>query len=242
MMPTENSRHDAQETQTIPLMEYEDHEVELSEQDAEFIFRDLANRIAIRRNLRGRAFTLNSGQYVGVITLPSGRRVEIRPKIPVSNLFYMLAVVFQIPPLRPEVVQLERLDEIFELVAVYFAESVDKHISEGLYRWYVEMEDNLPTVRGRLDFTKDLRQNYIERQRSYCRFDEFTWDVPENQILRQTCHFLSGWRFQPLTRIRLAQLDAELGEITRTAFSSTDLDKIQYHRLNEGYRQVHQLC
>jgi 5-methylcytosine-specific restriction enzyme subunit McrC len=228
--------------ETILLKEYEDHDVELSGRDAEFIFRELAGRITIRRDIRGQRFTLNSAQYVGIITLPSGRRIEIKPKIPVSNLFYMLAVVFQMPALRPEVVQLERLDEIFELVAIYFSDLVERHIAQGLYRWYVEREDNLPAVRGRISFVDDFRRNCIERQRSYCRFDEFTWDVPENQIIRQTCHFLSGWQFRPQTRIRLGQLDAELGEITGTHFSSKDLDKIQYHRLNEGYRQVHHLC
>jgi 5-methylcytosine-specific restriction enzyme subunit McrC len=97
-------------------------------------------------------------------------------------------------------------------------------------------------VRGRINFTEDVRQNYILRQRTYCRFDEFTWDIPENQIVRQVSHFLSGWRFLPQTRLRLCQIDAELGEVTRTQFSATDVDKIHYHRLNEDYRPLHQLC
>jgi len=228
--------------ETILLKEYEDQTVDLSETDFDFILRDLAGKIVIRRDIRGRRFILNPAQFVGVITLPSGRRIESRPKIPVSNLFYMLAKAFQLPPFRPELAKLERLDEILEFVANFFADLVEERIGNGLYRWYVEIEDNMPAVRGRINFTEDVRQNYILRQRTYCRFDEFTWDIPENQIIRQVSHFLSGWRFLPQTRRRLGQIDAELGEVTRTQFAAIDVDRIHYHRLNEDYRHVHQLC
>jgi len=226
----------------IVLKEYEDLTINLTDEDAQFLSSHLANKIAVRRHIEGPFFTLNPAQYVGVITLPSGRRVECRPKIPISSLFYMLAVAFQLPPFRSEIVALERVDQVFEFVANVFADLVEERIGNGLYRWYVEKEENVATIRGRINFTEDVRQNHILRQRMSCRFDEFTWDIPENQIVRQVSHFLSGWRFLPETRLRLGQIDAELAEVTRTQFTTTDVDKIHYHRLNEDYRHLHQLC
>ena len=119
---------------------------------------------------------------------------------------------------------------------------MEERIGNGLYRWYVEREDNLPTIRGRINFAEDAQQNYVLRQRSFCRFDDFTWDIPENQIVRQVTHCLTGWKFRPELRLRLGQIDAELSEISRTQFLAKDVDRIHYHRLNEGYRHVHQLC
>lgn len=42
---------------------------------------------------------------------------------------------------------------------------------------------------------------------------DFTWDIPENQILRQVVHELSGWGFAAPTRRRLAMLDSALAEV-----------------------------
>jgi 5-methylcytosine-specific restriction enzyme subunit McrC len=129
--------------ETILLREYEDHAVDLSEIDLEFISRDLAGKIEIHRDIRGQRFILNPAQFVGGVTLPSGRRIEIQPKIPVSNLFYMLAKAFQLPPFRPELAKMERLDEILEFVANFFADLVEERVGNGLYRWYVERDDKL---------------------------------------------------------------------------------------------------
>jgi len=233
---------DGQEPRTIVISEYEDYETELNADDAVFISRELKDKIYILRNIRGRCFTLSACQFVGLVALPSGVVLKIVPKIPVSNLFYMLSVVFQIPPIRPELVVVEQADEILEVAAIYFAGLVEKHIQSGLYRWYVEKEDNLESVRGRISFAGDLQRNFVQRQRTYCRFEELTWDIPENQVVRQVCHSLSGWRFRRDTRVRLSQLDAELADVTRTNFTSKVFDNIHYHRLNQDYRQVHQFC
>src|SRR5262249_12389086 len=152
------------------LWEYDDEFVNLIDQDADFVYREFGGKINIRRDFRTLAYVLNPGPNVGIITLPSGMQIEIRPKIPIRNLFYMLVVAFQIPPFRREAARLDRLDEILEFVANFFAELVEERIANGLYRWYVEKEDNVGALRGRIHFPEDLRQNYISRQRTYCRF------------------------------------------------------------------------
>lgn len=229
--------------ETIHLKEYETESVELCDQDIAFISRELIGKIAISRELEGRKYKLNPSQYVGLISLPSGRTIEIRPKIPISSLFYLVAIAFELPsPFRQELAKLERLDQIFEFIASFFADLVEERIANGMYRWYVEREENVPAIRGRINFSEDARRNFISRQRTHCRFDEFTWDIPENQVIRQVVHSLSGWRFRHELRLRLARIDAELGEVARTTLSSEDVKRFQYHRMNENYRQVHQLC
>jgi 5-methylcytosine-specific restriction enzyme subunit McrC len=228
---------------TVQLKEYENKAVELCELDANFISEKLAGKIAISREVRGHNYVLNPSQYVGVISLPSGRHLESHPKIPVSNLFFLLAVAFELPsPFRPELAKLDRLDQILEFIASFFTDLVEERMASGLYRWYVERDENVPAIRGRINFSEDIRQNFVLRQRTHCRFDEFTWDIPENQIVRQVAHSLSGWRFRPELRLRLGQIDAELSEITRTHFLAQNVERFHYHRLNEGYRQLHQLC
>jgi 5-methylcytosine-specific restriction enzyme subunit McrC len=80
------------------------------------------------------------------------------------------------------------------------------------------------------------------RHRTACRFAEFTWDVPENQIVRQVIHALGAWDFRPQLRLRLRRLDGQLAEVSPTAHSPGVLDRMTYHRLNDDYVAIHQFC
>ncbi len=185
--------------------------VRLDDDDADFVLSQLAQRISIRREVRSEAYVLNPGPSVGVVMLPSGRRLECYPKVPVSNLFHMLAVAWKIEsPFRDEEVGVDRLDEVLDFIVAHFADFVERRIDVGLYRAYVEQEGNLAAVRGRISVADDIRQNYVLRHRIWCRYAEFTWDVPENQVV----HLVSSWVGRPELRLRLRRIDATLTEVT----------------------------
>lgn len=228
---------------TLTLHEYQDALVELPVDDIEYIRTALRNRIAISRPLDGRGLLLNPMQHAGVVVLPSGRRLECRPKVPVRNFFTMLAVAFD---LEPEFLHVsstfQRIDEIFEFVIRYFADLVDERIHLGLFRSYAEREESLAAVRGRIAIEEDLRRNHVTRHLTHCRFTEFTWDIPENQVIRQVVHMASRWATTRSLRGYLHLLDHRLSEISPVAFPATVLDRFTYHRLNDDYRPIHRLC
>jgi len=228
---------------TILLREYADRLVALEPDDVTFVEEQLKGRIAIRRPVHGTDYVLNPNQFVGVVALPSGRRLESYPKVPVQSLFYMLAVAFNLPsPFLPEWAEFDELDEMLEFVVAHYADLLEDRIAHGLYRTYAEREENLSAVRGRIAVAEDMRQNYVLRHRTYCRFDECTWDVPENQILRQVAHLVTGWVRTPTLRMRLQQIDRRMGEVAPTNHAASVLDRFTYHRLNDDYEPMHRLC
>ena len=230
-------------TDTIRLTEYQNWLGDLSEEEAEYILLHLSPKVAIRRRVQDDKYVLNPNQYVGIVTLPSGRRLESYPKVPVRNLFYMLGVAYDLPsPFRDELAKYAQLDELLEFVVSFFADLVERRLDQGLYRSYVEQEDNLMAVRGRILFAEDVRHNYVLRHRTYCRYAEFSWDIPENQIIRQVTYLLGGWGLRPNLRRRLHRLDGALSEITSVTLPASIISGFQYNRLNEDYRHLHQLC
>jgi 5-methylcytosine-specific restriction enzyme subunit McrC len=230
-------------TETVQLTEYQDWIGVLSEEDAEYILLHLSPKVSIRRRVQDDQYVLNPNQYVGIIALPSGRRLESYSKVPVRNLFYMLAVAFDLPsPFRDELAKYAQLEEILEFVVSFFADLVERRLDQGLYRSYVEQEGNLTAVRGHILFAEDVRSNYVLRHRTYCRYAEFSWDIPENQIIRQVTYLLRGWELRRDLRRRLHRLDGALAEITPAVLPASIISRFQYNRLNEDYRQLHQFC
>jgi len=226
-------------TEMIRLTEHQDQDLDLAREDADYI-RTVLGLPAV--HLFGGAYRLNPKQFAGVATLPSGRRFESRPKIPLRNVLYLMSVAYEQPALLDETADFTEFEDMLEVVAAFFAAMVEERLRLGLYRAYVEKEDNLPVVRGRITFAEDARRNFALRHRTYCRFSEFDWDVPENQVIRQVVRLLAGWDFKPALRIRLGRLDAILDEVMPGTMAPADVRRFRYHRLNAAYQPLHRLC
>ena len=231
------------DSSTLRLVEYEERDIDLAPADAAFLDRWFGKQMVLRRALDGEGFLLNPNQFVGVLALPSGRRLEIVPKVPVRSLFFMLAVAAELPsPFLEQAAEFADLDELLEFVAAAFADQAEERIAHGLYRAYVEREENLAAVRGRIAVADDLRHNLVLRHRTYCRFAEFTEDVPENRVVRQVADLLARWIRRPALRLRLWRIDHALGSVTPGHLPADAIDRFVYGRHSEGYRPLHRLC
>lgn len=229
----------------IELMTYQWCDpVDLVDEDVDFLRTQAPQRISITREVDSETYRLNPNQYVGVMALPSGGRIECRPRVGVANILYMLAVAYRMPAsFRRELATFAPYDEMIDAVASYFADTVDDVVRRGLFRAYMERDENLPIVRGRIMFAEDVRLNFALRHRTYCRYSELTWDIPENQVLRQVTQALSNWPFRRSeVQTRLARIAAGLAELSYSSLTVDDLDRFTYHRHNEHYRRPHALC
>jgi 5-methylcytosine-specific restriction enzyme subunit McrC len=234
-----------EEVATIELTTYQSCDpVALSSEDVAFLRDHLAQHVMVTRTIDAETYQLNPNQYVGVVMLPSGRRVESRPRVGVGNILFMLTVAYRMQLVfRAELASFAPFEELIDAVATYFADLVAELLARGLYRSYTEREENLSTVRGRIVFAEDVRLNVARRHKTVCRYSELTWDIPENQVLRQVAVLLSNWPFRrPEVRARLTSIAAELGELSPSTLRPEDVDRFNYHRQNEHYRRPHALC
>jgi 5-methylcytosine-specific restriction enzyme subunit McrC len=218
---------------------------EIADQDVLFIQREFGTKIKIRVELRDghRICVLNPNQYVGVLSLPSGCKLEIHSKVRAQNILYMLSFADGLPwPFLDEHEHFERLDELLEILAELFAARVADLMEAGLYRAYAEEEENLRFVRGRIQFADDLRLNALNRHRTFCAFSELTWDTDENQILRSTLNYLSGLGFAHDLRLEIAALENQMEEVSLKSGRPFSNYRLHYHRMNEHYRPLHAMC
>jgi len=226
----------------IVLREYEEARVALDGQDIAWLRDQTSGRFSIRRGFDG-DLLVNPNQFVGVMSLPSGVSLTVRPKVPASNLFVMLAAAYRLDsPFREQAAAYDTIDEVLEFLVDEFIRLVEERIAAGLHRDYVEREDNLLAVRGRIAVAEDMRRNAILRHRIYCRYTEFSWDIPENQVIRQVAHLLAGSVRDQRRRLRLWQIDHLLGEVTPATLPAAMLDRFVYGRLNADYEPIHHLC
>jgi 5-methylcytosine-specific restriction enzyme subunit McrC len=136
---------------------------------------------------RGR-YRLTPLGHVGVILTPN-RRLVIRPKLPVRDLFHLLGRGAELPAVEDHAAA-EPGWELLDLLALHLARLLEERARAGLLRSYRERDEELPFLQGRLDLAAQLREPPHGRDGFHCRHDAFGPDVPCNQAPRATAEAL----------------------------------------------------
>ena len=113
--------------------------------------------------------------------------------IPIRNLWYMLLYAWKETPRSPywNMVDTEESPSLDALLASVLTEIVKQRLRIGLGCDYMTEQRLLRGIRGRIHFTKSLKQRAFERGQAFCEFEKFSINAPKNQIIRSTLFHLS---------------------------------------------------
>ena len=133
---------------------------------------------------------------------------------------------------------------LLDLVALLFAEATEGVIRRGLMSGYIEREEGLGIVRGRILADRQFLQRFGQLDRIICRFDELEHDIDENRLLVTALRAAAHRVLTPSVHRRLGRLRAILEPVCDP--SGLDLRmlrrEITYNRMNAYYKQAHELA
>jgi 5-methylcytosine-specific restriction enzyme subunit McrC len=191
-------------------------------------------------------FLVNPGCWVGHFQLPSHRIVTIEPKVDTASVIRMLAYIFTAKHrhlLRDEQVKYATDRPLFEPLVELFNGLVNARARRGLVQDYIRREENLGVFRGALNINSHVQHNLGRDNRIHCRFFEQTVDIPDNRLVKTTLHHLlqfGGWTSR--TTQSLVRNFHQFDSVTLQRFRPATAPTGHYHRLNEDYRPIHELC
>lgn len=148
--------------------------------------------------------------------------------IPVRNVYYMLAYAFRSLQSRGwAAVSSEEFENCADLCAAILCRGMSDQLRRGLWREYVPREEELATVRGRIDVTASVKARSIMRRRLVCEYDEFSVDSELNRVIKTTLVVLLRSADLPLSRKR---------EIRNILAYLTDVVEVDIHGVNWAFR------
>lgn len=220
----------------ITLYEHQNKDsVPLTLEQAQQVKAHFGKYISVERSWR-EGWTLKAKQYVGTIILDD-LRIVIKPKTAVDNLFYMLTYAYDLPYFRDETTALDKTDDLFEFITVFFTDQVEQLVRRGIYRNYLEQEENHLFLRGKLIVPEQIRRNSVGVTHFYQQNCEFTADVLENQILNYTLWILSHLDYRTShLRLRVRRLMSAFVETSLRSVRPGECEEVIYTRLNTTYR------
>jgi 5-methylcytosine-specific restriction enzyme subunit McrC len=226
---------------SILLRERVPRECRLSRADVDFLLAEHRAHVdVVPIHHRGR-YRLTATGHVGTILLPT-RRLVIRPKIPLASLFHLL------DPASPPAIVADRTatipgSEALGFLAGRLAALLAERTAAGLHRGYAERLERGPFLQGRIDVAAQVREGRARKDSLHCRFEEFTTDVPCNQLPKAVAELvlrspLAGERTRSLLRQSLgAFVGIQAAALGPDSFALPEPD-----RLTESYRPLLDLC
>jgi 5-methylcytosine-specific restriction enzyme subunit McrC len=117
----------------------------------------------------------------------------------------------------------------------------ERLVRQGLRTAYVEHEDALPVLRGRLLFERQMRRRYGRLDRLECRYDERSGDIFDNQLVLAAVQRCAARAAHVGIRRRAGRVQTRLREVCDARHIALPRRPGQYDRLNAHYRPAHEL-
>ena len=243
-----------EESGGLPVLELKEHEKNVKWAGNDFaISPDEQKSIDTLENVYGIQITnvfdgirISANEYVGVIQFEKFI-LKVKPKfVEFKNFGRLLDFANNIPSEQfDDEIQFEgKFDHPIELVIGSFLGSVEKLIQHGIYKSYVEHQDDVSFLKGKLIMKNQILNDVKFNMKFNCEFDEFTSNNLENQIIRFTlehCKFLTKFpKRKKLIQKLISKFDSQIEVKKRIVVN--DFRKIAYTRLNSQYERPHKLA
>jgi len=205
---------------------------------------------------KGKKRQIKTKNYVGVIETSRGLTIEILPKIffdysdedyhielqNTKKVFLkMLSKLRNSPFLNISSAHL-KTSSSFPLLEVFienYIEEIKKIIRSGLKSQYVNRQENLNFMKGKVVNSLNFKYNHSNKARFYCAFDEFSENMVYNQLIKSTLIKLNRVSKSHYNRTNIIQILHHFESVSESEDHISDFRKVgENNRLFLNYKQA----
>lgn len=183
---------------------------------------------------------LKTSSYVGLVSLPGGKQVRIRPKAAGGNFLRLLlyAQGATTATIDSSVEALEG-DLFLDAIGTLFLERLRHLIRQGLRKSYLQTRSREEYLRGRLDVQRQLSRGNPVATRFDVEYQELTHDIIENRAILYATHLLTSLVGERSLQNALRQREQQLRrEIPLQPVRVEELDTVHLDRLSAHYENI----
>lgn len=188
--------------------------------------------------------------YVGIISL-SNVTVEILPKISLSGnkekdreiLLQMLSKCNKLPFSINESMSLNLKDyNLIELLAKFFLKHLQSQVNRGFYFEYINKEENINSIRGKLLLNNHIRVNYANKVKAYCGFDEYSENNFLNSVFKKVCMLILRKVNNDDVKNDIKKMLAIFSEVDLGYIDKNKLVNYKFNRQNDRFRGAYEFA
>lgn len=129
-------------------------------------------------------------------------------------------------------------ETLLEILIRIFCDKLTMALRKGMPRRYVECEEDLPTLRGQFDTTRQFTRLAANPSRLACRFDQLSEDIALNRIMKAAVVHLLRVSRRSSNQQRLRELTFVYADIADVPASVVRWDEVVIDRTNQFWREL----
>ena len=137
----------------------------------------------------------------------------------------------------------EKFENIEDMFSAILSKGLAQQLKQGLYREYISVNEDLSTLRGKIDITASIKLKLQKKRTLSCEYDEMSVNNRFNQIIKSTVLLLIK---QPSVSLKHKnELKKEIlyfSEVDTIDFTMIKWDTLRYQRNNQNYRMLLNVC
>ncbi|WP_303707121.1 5-methylcytosine-specific restriction endonuclease system specificity protein McrC [Phascolarctobacterium succinatutens] len=162
----------------------------------------------------------------------------------IKNIYYMLAYAYQsLQQENYKDIATEKFDNVHNLLAAILAKGVALQLKQGLYREYVNHQDNLMLLRGKINIHGSIKNKIMRKQLLTCDYDLLSENNLLNQIIKTTIVLLI--RLANVKEKYKNELRKELlffNNVDTLEVKSIKWSNLMFQRNNRNYQLLVGIC
>jgi len=214
-------------------------------EDEEKTIEDLEEKYKIQVIEKKDGIRIDADWYVGVIEFQNFI-LNVGPKfVEFENLGRMIDFAYdiEVDQFQDEIRFNEGIDQPIEFIISAFVGTCQRIIHKGLYRSYINHQDDIPFLKGKLILKQQILNDLKFNMKFNCEYDEFTSNNLENQIILYGLKLCKSLTRFPQKKIFIQKLIHQIdSQIEDKLISVDDFRRIAYTRLNSQYQRPHILA
>lgn len=184
---------------------------------------------------------LRPGGKVGVVRV-GALEVRVTPKVDIDRIVFMLGYRLRGIAWQDTPVPVKPAENVVHVLAEILTRSVAETIRSGLLQGYRVTEESAPVVRGRIRIDEQLKRRPGVWMPLEVVYDDFTVDIPENQVLRAALENLQRNALVPdVLRKRMSGLLFQFADVGRLV-PGAPVPETRITRLNGRYELALELA
>lgn len=224
----------------VNLQEYATSQHKLSVDQLEALLQESKNLQLSVEPIKGKkgSYNLTPGSTVGALEI-GDLSVLIEPKIGIPQLLSLVCYALNIYQPQDKLFDFKKAKELPDILALALITAARRAFGRGLLRGYLTEEDALYTVRGRIQFSEQIRRRFSIPLPVEVRFDEYTEDILANRLVKAAAARLGRMTLRSADARRgLGWMAAVLENVSLLEFRRSRVPEVRFDRLNEHYQHV----
>lgn len=173
------------------------------------------------------------------IDVASGESADLQNAASRKCLIHMLAVALNLKLDPGSITNLAwQRETLLEILIRIFCDKLTEAVRKGMPRRYLEEEDDLPALRGRLNLARQFTRHAVNPSRLACRFDVLSEDTALNRIMKATVAHLSQMSRSLANQQRLRELAFVYADITEISPPALRWDEVVIDRTNRPWQDL----